>query len=325
MTGQHSVQNTPQSYKDQQRLDAILTGLTTQEADGLREVWGMAGGPAPVSSVNRVSTWNRISEGIAAPARPVAVRPGMRLLRMPTFRRFALAASVVLFAAVGYLSLPLDTVYVADAGAQVYVTLADGSSVTLAPGAELRVEPAFGEEDRIVRLEGEAFFDVTPAASNQGHSFRVETFNASVEVLGTAFNVRALENDLLSDTRVAVEHGLVRVEGDSQTVLLEAGQGTLVTVASAPAPAAPVDLELVLAWRTGGLAFDSVPMGVVFEDLEHRFSLRIEAPESIRRMDVSYWRAAPLEIGDVLADLADVVAADLRQTANGYQVYQSER
>ncbi|MFT4605343.1 MAG: hypothetical protein ACI9W4_002082, partial [Rhodothermales bacterium] len=72
-------------------------------------------------------------------------------------------------------------------------------------------------------------------------------------------------------------------------------------------------------------AFDSVPMGVVFEDLEHRFSLRIEAPESIRRMDVSYWRAAPLEIGDVLADLADVVAADLRQTANGYQVYQSER
>ena len=319
------VQNTPQSYKDQERLDAILAGLAAPEASGLREVWDLAGGAKPVSAVTRVSNWSRISESIAAPARPTVSRPGLRLFRLPAFRRYALAASVVLFAALGYLALPHDTVYLADAGSKVEFTLADGSAVMLAPGAELRVKPSFGENDRVVRLEGEAFFDVTPAASNQGHSFRVETFNASVEVLGTAFNVRALDTDLLSDTRVSVEHGLVRVEGDSQTVLLEAGQGTLVTVASAPEPAAPVDLDRVLAWRDGGLAFDSVPMGVVFESLEQRFGLRIKAPESIRRMDVSYWRAAPLEIGDVLADLADVVSADLRRTANGYEVYQADR
>ncbi len=323
MTGHHNVQNSPQSYEDQERLDAILGDLAAPEAAGLREVWAMAGDAEPVSAVTRVSTWSRISESMAAP--PAMTRSGLRLLRLPAFRRYALAASVVLFAALGYLALPHDTVYRADSGTRVEVTLADGSAITLAPGAELRVEPAFGEEDRVVRLEGEAFFDVTPAASNQGHSFRVVTFNASVEVLGTAFNVRALKSNLIADTRVAVEHGLVRVEGDSRTVLLEAGQGTLVTVASAPAPAAPVDLERVLAWRDGGLAFDSVPMGVVFEDLEHRFNLRIKAPQSIRRMDVSYWRAAPLEIGDVLADLADVVAADLRRTANGYEVYHAER
>lgn len=325
MTGQHNVQNSSQSHRDRERLNAILADLAAPEADGLREVWAMTGNAEPVSAVTRVSTWNRISESIAPPSRPAVARPGLRLLRMPTFRRYALAASVVLFAALGYLALPKDTVYVADAGSQIEFTLADGSAITLAPGAELRVEPSFGEEDRVVRLEGEAFFDITPAASNQGHSFRVETFNASIEVLGTAFNVRALKNDLLADTRVSVEHGLVRVEGDSKAVLLEAGQGTLVTVASPPSPAAPVDLERVLAWRSGGLAFDSVPMGVVFEDLERRFDLRIKAPESIRRMDVSYWRAAPLEIGDVLADLADVVSADLRRTANGFEVYQADR
>jgi ferric-dicitrate binding protein FerR (iron transport regulator) len=325
MTGHSNVQNTPQSYKDQDRLDAILADLAAPEAEGLREVWAMAGDAEPVSAVTRVSTWNRIAESTAAPSRSVAVRPVLRLFSLPSVRRYALAASVVLFAALGYLALPHDTVYHADAGTTMEVTLADGSAVTLAPGAALRVAPAFGEDDRVVRLEGEAFFDVSSSTVNQGQSFVVETFNASVEVLGTAFNVRALESDLLSDTRVAVEHGLVRVEGESETVLLEAGQGTLVTVASAPAPAAPVDLERVLAWRDGDLAFDAVPMGVVFKELEQRFGVRIKATESIRRMDVSYWRAAPLEIGAVLADLADVVAADLRRTANGYEIYQAER
>ncbi|NNE70008.1 MAG: hypothetical protein HKN29_06550 [Rhodothermales bacterium] len=305
------------------RLQAILGDLPADEAADLVEAWDLAGDASPVSAVARVSSWRRIEEATSAPA-PQSARPSFRLLRLPSFRRYAVAASVVLVAVLGYLALPGHTLYVADSGESLSIELADGSSVLLASGSELRVRDSFGTDNRRVRLDGEGFFDITPAADNEGLSFEVQTFNASIEVLGTAFNVRAYAADLQAETRVAVEHGLVRVEGDSEAVELQAGQGTRVAD-DAPALPSPVDLTKATAWRDGGLAFDSVPMGVVFAELERRYDIRIEAPMSIARLEVSYWHQTPGTAAEVLSDLADVVDAEIRPTANGFQVYRNDR
>lgn len=305
------------------RLREVLSGQSAEEADALADVWELVGGAKPVSAVTRVSSWRQIEVATATRQAP-ALRPRLRLLRLPTFQRYAVAASVVLVAVLGYLALPDYTVYLAEGTGSLDIELADGSSVLLAPGSELRVREGFGTDSRYVRLDGEGYFDITPAAENAGLAFEVVTFNASIEVVGTAFNVRAHPSDLEAETRVAVEHGIVNVKADSETVELLAGQGTRVGD-DVPALPVPVDVARATAWRDGALAFDSVPMGVVFAELERRYQVRIDSPVSIDRLDVSYWRESPMGISDVLADLADVVDAEIRQTANGYQVYRNDR
>lgn len=87
------------------------------------------------------------------------------------------------------------------------LALADGSTVTLQPGALLHYPARFGGGQRVVRLEGEAFFDVFHDA---GHPFRVLTDELETTVLGTSFSVRAVPGQGAATVRVRT--GRVRVQ-----------------------------------------------------------------------------------------------------------------
>lgn len=74
--------------------------------------------------------------------------------------------------------------------------LEDGTQVWLQDGTELRYAVGKGTGERIVRLDGEAYFDVSHDARQP---FVVETRELAIRVLGTAFNVRALAGDPLTE------------------------------------------------------------------------------------------------------------------------------
>ena len=61
-------------------------------------------------------------------------------------------------------------------------------------------------EQRSVRLQGEAYFDVT---ENPEAPFQISTTNTQITVLGTRFNVRARATE--PQTTVTVESGKVRL------------------------------------------------------------------------------------------------------------------
>lgn len=84
-------------------------------------------------------------------------------------------------------------------------TLNDGSVVYLANNTQFKYPEEFSKIERKVNLAGEAFFEVAP---NPHKPFRVETDKVVIEVLGTAFNVKAQNNE---DFELAVEHGKVKV------------------------------------------------------------------------------------------------------------------
>lgn len=77
------------------------------------------------------------------------------------------------------------------AGQRVDLTLADGSRVWLNSGAHLEYPVVFGRHERMVKLSGEAMFEVE---HDEDHPFIVRTFASDVEVLGTRFNVAADED-----------------------------------------------------------------------------------------------------------------------------------
>ncbi|HSC53577.1 MAG TPA: FecR domain-containing protein [Phnomibacter sp.] len=93
-------------------------------------------------------------------------------------------------------------------------TLPDGSVVTLNKNSTLHFPSAFTDSTRRIRLEGEAFFDITP---DKTHPFIVATGDVQVRVVGTSFNVRNRKGV----TKVVVETGIVQVQHKQQSVSLK--------------------------------------------------------------------------------------------------------
>ncbi|WP_103070315.1 FecR family protein [Aquimarina sediminis] len=79
------------------------------------------------------------------------------------------------------------------------LTLSDGTKVWLNAASSLKFPQHFvsTEKNRIVYLEGEAFFDVT---TNKDQPFIVKTGAVDVEVLGTQFNVSSYAEDVTIKT-----------------------------------------------------------------------------------------------------------------------------
>jgi hypothetical protein len=85
------------------------------------------------------------------------------------------------------------------------IVLADGSTIVLEPGSEVRYAKDF-QNDREVFLTGEAFFTVTKDPS---HPFMVYANEVTTKVLGTSFRIKANREE--KEIVVAVKTGKVSV------------------------------------------------------------------------------------------------------------------
>lgn len=77
------------------------------------------------------------------------------------------------------------------------IVLPDGSTVKMNSGSSLKYPDHFTADTRDVYLSGEAFFDVK---KDPEHPFIVHTEQLAVKVLGTAFDVKAYQNDAFTET-----------------------------------------------------------------------------------------------------------------------------
>src|SRR5690606_4798335 len=209
----------------------------------------------------------------------------------------ALALAVALAVGAWAWRQPASTA--AGPGERVAVRLPDGSAVTLNSGSTLRYArrfeawPFVPAPTRTVRLDGEAFFEV----AHTGRPFVVETFDARVEVLGTAFGVRAHPSD--GATRVTLASGRVRVRvGEATVVLDEPGASAHVAPdAEAPLRVEAVPLGHALAWRTAGFAAIDEPLPSILAEVERRFAVEIDVAGTLPpgSMNLFYPRGATAE------------------------------
>lgn len=95
-------------------------------------------------------------------------------------------------------------------GGYYHAILPDGTNVWLNAASTISYPSRFANEERRVRLSGEAYFEVT---SRKGHfsdtPFIVETDGQEITVLGTHFNISAYPDE--TSTRTTVLEGVVRV------------------------------------------------------------------------------------------------------------------
>lgn len=250
---------------------------------------------------------------------PVATgRPPLRRHRPRPLLWVAAAATVALIFGLGYFFR--TTTVTAPRGEFAQVTLPDGSQVQLNSESVVTYRPHFLGA-RTVRLEGEAFFEVT----RDDRRFVVETFNARTTVLGTEFNVRARSDEPQASTSVVVATGKVRLlskNGDDKGVILTSGTQSSVAM-NAPRPTIPqmVPLSRRLAWRTGGLAFSDQPFSLIFQEIERRYDVEIEAAENILNRSFSYYVHDPKSAANVISDLVTAEGLRYRKTSQGFEVY----
>lgn len=95
---------------------------------------------------------------------------------------------------------------VVNKGSRSRFLLPDGTTVWLNAGSKLHYENDFRGTTRVVRLEGEAFFDVI---KDPARPFIVRASDIDIRVLGTAFNVKSYPED--KNVETTLYHGLVNV------------------------------------------------------------------------------------------------------------------
>ena len=157
-------------------------------------------------------------------------------------------------------------------GQKSTVVLSDGTTVRLNAGTTFSYPEIFAGEERRVELQGEAFFDVE---RDESKPFIIETGDLTTQVLGTAFNIKAFDDD--PSIEVTVLEGSVGVTpvGKTQEVLRANDQLTFAT-GSGAINRQRVDADRLLSWREGKLIFEDMTLSEIAPMLERWYGMTIQ-------------------------------------------------
>lgn len=192
------------------------------------------------------------------------------------------------------------------ANQRVRVTLRDGTTLTLGPSTRLRIPSHFGATRRVLDLDGEALFTVV---HDPAHPFEIHTARAVVHDVGTTFDVLAYAGDSIE--RVLVVEGSVSIGGKSlarRDVGVIDGDGRLTLTHNA-------DVQRLLVWSEGGLAFSDTPIRDVLRALQRNYELRVTLHDpalAAQRVTASFVAGTPADI--VLHDLTAIIGATYRRS-----------
>ena len=131
-------------------------------------------------------------------------------------------------------------------GMEYTLALSDGSLVYLNAETSVKYPVVFAENERMVELDGEAYFEVAKDASRP---FIVRMNGVDVKVTGTSFNARAYRNE--GKVVTTLIEGRVEVNGKA----IVPGEQARYEVGNGDLEVAKVDVEHFIAWKEGYFVF----------------------------------------------------------------------
>jgi len=261
-----------------------LSGKNKKRLGDYEAVWTEAGKltPNPVA-VDSQSAWKKMSDRIdnfekeKSKANIIPLRSG--LIWFST----SVAAAILLI--IGFYQiflksdLSIQNLQIASVKEIIIDTLPDGTNITLDTNSIVTYPERFAENERRMKLEGEAFFTVEP---NKEKPFIIEAGNAFIEVLGTSFNVKAYKN---SDLFVIVTEGKVKLftvdplSLDTLSMVLKAGEsGKVSSEEKKPVFVAEQSPDAIF-WMNNTLIFDDTDLKMVFKLLEKYYHVNIKVSD----------------------------------------------
>jgi len=156
-------------------------------------------------------------------------------------------------------------------GGQYQVSLPDGTKVWLNAATTLKYPYAFAKNERVVELNGEAYFEV---AKDHARPFRVKTDAQTVEVLGTHFNINAYHDEAVVKTTLL--EGAVRVSAASGSVNLHPGEQAQFSMASARLIVdQQIDIDKEMAWKNNIFSFDNDDLQSIMRQISRWYDVEV--------------------------------------------------
>lgn len=274
---------------DRQEFNELMTTdpEAATEFEKLNKLWSESKSIDQPTNQEIASDWQNIQSHI-------------RKSRSARYSFLRIAASILIAVGLGLVAFLLwpasDTIIMTATNSQVEV-LPDGSTITLNHHSRISYAADFGEKDRVVTFEGEAFFEI---AKNAEKPFIVKMPNSTVEVLGTKFTIKNREN---TPTDLSVIEGKVQFgDGEQQQIVVEGMAASYDPSTSNLSVNNNLDKN-ALAWKTRQLVFDDSSLEYVAVILESVYAKEISVAEASQNctITVSFENASLQEILDILS------------------------
>ncbi len=153
-------------------------------------------------------------------------------------------------------------------GGYYHVVLEDGTVVWLNAATSLDYPGSYKNAPvRKVVLKGEAFFEV---AHNARQPFIVVAGDASVQVLGTSFNIKNYQLDPLNTTLL---QGSVVIKEKSNTRILKPGQQAVLAVSGSGFVVSDVEATESIAWKNNVFSFQGANLATVCRELSRWYAV----------------------------------------------------
>lgn len=260
--------------------------------DELTDLWEKiqhhAGGYTP----DKAYYWNELSKRLKLNgSQPVATEKTESPTTAPTrrtvpfyrnWRNVAAAACAGLLIACSFLigqrlAQPADfPLQYTNVSGKSRATLPDHSHVWLHTRTTLACDIAPGDPERIVRLQGEAFFDV---AHDPDRPFIVQTGDVQIRVHGTRFNVEAFPDE--ENIYVSLEQGSVSLATPADACFLRPGEMATYNKADRSLNIEKTDIAFHSLWTKDELLFQQHTLQDICRTLEKWYNVRIVLSGSI--------------------------------------------
>lgn len=227
----------------------------------------------------------------------------IRPLPQRNFLRYAAAAAIIFM--LGYVAvqnispdntaLQANQVYKNEKPATQSLNLSDGTTVTLGSGSELSYPENFNAKTRTVNLKGEAFFDVQ---RDEQKPFIIATKAATVQVLGTSFNLDAQDDQVKLD----VKTGKVAFSNEANNKLLYVTANQTATYdAATDILRKDISEESYIEWDNNRVRYATIPLINITQIFEYRNGISFTfEDEALQAKSLSGSIKASDDVGDAL-------------------------
>lgn len=186
-----------------------------------------------------------------------------------TLTKWAVAASIlILFATGSFLRFYSVNIQIPE-GQHLIAELPDQSKVDLNAQSSLIYYPFWWKITRIVKLEGEGFFEV-----QKGKKFTVISSKGSTQVVGTSFNILAREEIY----KVTCVTGSVKVKSKGGFVaILKPNSKAEIQPDGKINVLKNIETYPEISWKQNIFLFTASPVFQVFREIERQYGVHIEA------------------------------------------------
>lgn len=157
------------------------------------------------------------------------------------------------------------------AGQRINLTLPDGTNVWLNARTTIQYPVAFNKKERHIKLDGQAYFDVTP---NKDVPFIVQTDKGMVEVLGTKFDVMSYAGTDQFET--ALMEGSVKVNlfsDPNEAIILT--PDTKAYLENGKLCRSALEDMNTYRWKEGLISFVNSPFADIMKEFEKSYGIEI--------------------------------------------------